>query len=74
MRKVLHTRCVTIADQVNIAEDWEVKLGKMLREHNSSFGAVIDSGGGQILTRISKLMKPGGKIICYGMYVRTEVT
>jgi NADPH:quinone reductase-like Zn-dependent oxidoreductase len=29
---------------------------------------VIDSGGGEIMAQTSKILKRGGKVICYGMY------
>lgn len=33
--------------------------------------AVIDSGGGNIMGQVNKILKPGGKVVVYGMYVVT---
>jgi NADPH:quinone reductase-like Zn-dependent oxidoreductase len=29
--------------------------------------AVIDSGGGDIMGQTAKLLKPNGRLVCYGM-------
>ena len=34
---------------------------------------VIDSGGGEIMIQTSKILKHGGKVICYGMYLSYHV-
>jgi NADPH:quinone reductase-like Zn-dependent oxidoreductase len=56
------------------AGDWPLQIEKAL--HNSADGkeavqldAVIDSGGGNILGDLGRLLKPGGRLVCYGMYV-----
>lgn len=33
--------------------------------------AVIDSGGGDIMGQVNRVLKPGGKVVVYGMYVVT---
>jgi len=49
-------------------EDWPIKLGKLLeRENNGLLDAVIDSAGREIVDKTSKLLKPGGKIVAYGI-------
>ena len=49
-------------------EDWHVKLGNLLeKENNGLLDAVVDSAGRDIVEKTSKLLKPGGKIVAYGM-------
>ena len=49
-------------------EDWHVKLGSLLEKENSGLlDAVIDSAGRDIVEKTLKLLKPGGKIVAYGM-------
>ena len=55
-------------DPSHLAEDWPVKLEKLLeRENNGLLDAVIDSAGRDIVDKTSKLLKPGGRIVVYGM-------
>jgi NADPH:quinone reductase-like Zn-dependent oxidoreductase len=50
------------------AEEWPVELGNLLKKTGRPYlDAVIDSGGGDILGQTSKLLKAGGKLVCYGM-------
>ncbi|KAF9651499.1 NAD(P)-binding protein [Thelephora ganbajun] len=49
-------------------EDWPVQLGTLLqKEGNGLLDAVIDSAGRDIVEKTSKLLKPGGKIVAYGI-------
>ena len=55
-------------DLSHLAEDWSAQLGKLLqKEGNGLLDAVIDSAGRDIVEQTSKLLKPGGKIVAYGM-------
>lgn len=55
-------------DLSRLTEGWPVELGKLLeREGNGLLDAVIDSAGRDIADKTSKLLKPGGKIVAYGM-------
>ncbi|KAF5389802.1 hypothetical protein D9757_003720 [Collybiopsis confluens] len=36
--------------------------------------AVIDSGGGEIMTSISSILKQGGRVVCYGMTANPKIT
>jgi len=36
---------------------------------NQQLDAVIDSVGGDIMVKVAKLLKPGGTVVCYGMWV-----
>ena len=31
--------------------------------------AIIDSAGGDIMGQAGKILKQGGRVVCYGMYV-----
>lgn len=49
-------------------KDWHVKLGNLLeKENNGLLDAVVDSAGRDIVEKTSKLLKPGGKIVAYGI-------
>ncbi|KAF8516950.1 hypothetical protein BU17DRAFT_76542 [Hysterangium stoloniferum] len=56
------------------SEIWPNELGKLLREQNATLDAVIDSAGGDILNQTSRLMKAGGKLVCYGMTASSKIT
>ena len=55
------------------AEDWPGQLAKLLAKRGGSvlLDAVIDSGGGDIMGQVNKILKPGGKVVVYGMYAFT---
>jgi NADPH:quinone reductase-like Zn-dependent oxidoreductase len=48
-------------------EDWAAQLGSLLKEGNGKLDAVIDSGGGDLMIQTAKILKPGGRVVCYGM-------
>jgi NADPH:quinone reductase-like Zn-dependent oxidoreductase len=46
-----------------------VELAKLLKGTQRPYlDVVIDSAGGDIVSQTSKLLKSGGKFVCYGMY------
>ena len=48
------------------------QLGRLLVQHSgkgTQLDAVIDSGGGDLMSQIGKVLKAGGKVVVYGMYV-----
>ena len=51
----------------SLSVTWPSDLGELLKEQNATLDAVIDSAGGDILNQTSRLMKAGGKLVCYGM-------
>jgi NADPH:quinone reductase-like Zn-dependent oxidoreductase len=51
-----------------VKADWEKKLERMLE--GELLDVVIDSGGGDIMGKVSKVVKPGGRVVVYGMCVR----
>ncbi len=53
----------------NAPADWPKQLADLLQNNqiNSQLDAVIDSAGGDIMGKVSKLLKQGGRVVCYGM-------
>ncbi|KAG9313485.1 hypothetical protein JVU11DRAFT_5810 [Chiua virens] len=49
--------------------DWPHQLAKLLEMRGGSglLDAVIDSGGGDIMGQVNKILKPGGRVNIYGM-------
>lgn len=39
----------------------------MLGSKKALLSVVIDSGGGDILSKVGKVLGHGGKLVCYGM-------
>ncbi|KAH9950219.1 NAD(P)-binding protein [Amylocystis lapponica] len=61
------------------AEDWPAQLGRMLKANGGEtssalISAVIDSGGGDIMGRVTKILKNGGRVVVYGMTASPKVT
>ena len=53
-----------------ITEDWAAQLGILLKNDEAGSGvvdAIIDSAGGDIFGQTRKILKQGGKVVCYGM-------
>lgn len=51
-------------------KDWPAQLQKLLERHHGKgavLSAVVDSGGGEIIGQVSKILKGGGKVVVYGM-------
>lgn len=56
-------------------EDWPQQLGKLLkRDGQESLDSVVDSAGGDIMRHTLKLLKQGGKVVCYGMTAAPAIT
>jgi len=56
--------------------DWPSQLEKLLvkeNKENPELSAVIDSGGGDIMKKLSKIVKSGGRFVVYGMTASPEV-
>ncbi|KAL6301844.1 hypothetical protein BKA93DRAFT_796114 [Sparassis latifolia] len=62
------------------AEDWPSQLEAILKSNSSGgatsalLSAVIDSGGGDIVGKTSKILKAGGRVVVYGMTASPKVT
>ncbi|KAF8626744.1 hypothetical protein AX15_004714 [Amanita polypyramis BW_CC] len=56
-------------------DDWSSQIASLLARDAKESGAsgvldvVIDSSGGDIMTKVGKSLKQGGSIVCYGMTV-----
>ncbi|KAJ7268193.1 hypothetical protein B0H12DRAFT_96543 [Mycena haematopus] len=46
---------------------WPNDLGALLKKNGTQLGAIIDSGGNEIMASTSKYLKHGGRVVCYGM-------
>ncbi|KIP08891.1 hypothetical protein PHLGIDRAFT_116893 [Phlebiopsis gigantea 11061_1 CR5-6] len=58
------------------SKDWPVQLGKLLAQHSGTgtqLDAVIDSGGGDLMGQIGKILKAGGKVVIYGMTAAPKI-
>ncbi|KAI6148520.1 hypothetical protein BKA82DRAFT_12015 [Pisolithus tinctorius] len=64
------------------SKDWPSQLGKLIGQHSNSGSAgapvqldsVIDSGGGDIMVQVNKLLKPGGRVVVYGMTANPKIS
>ncbi|KAI9065457.1 NAD-P-binding protein [Trametes sanguinea] len=57
------------------ADDWPAQLGALLKKNGaSSLSAVIDAGGGDIMGKTSGILKPGGRVVVFGMHAAPKVT
>jgi NADPH:quinone reductase-like Zn-dependent oxidoreductase len=55
---------------VMLIENWPQELSSLVGSDNKPMlDVVIDSAGGDIMGQVSKILKSGGKVVCYGMYV-----
>ena len=53
--------------------DWPSALESLLTNNagkDARLSSVIDSGGGEIMAQVGKILQHGGKVVIYGMYVR----
>ncbi|EAU80627.1 hypothetical protein CC1G_10194 [Coprinopsis cinerea okayama7 len=59
-------------------KNWPAKLRELIQKQKKGalLDSVIDSGGADILTQVTKvkLLKPGGKVVCYGMTAGPTIT
>ncbi|KAJ7894957.1 hypothetical protein B0H14DRAFT_2558983 [Mycena olivaceomarginata] len=46
---------------------WPNELGALLKQSSAQLAVVINSGGDEIMAKMSKYLKSGGKVVCYGM-------
>ncbi|KAI0636553.1 NAD-P-binding protein [Trametes polyzona] len=57
------------------AADWPKLLALLLKQNGArSLSAVVDAGGGDILGKTSGILKPGGRVVVYGMHASPKVT
>ncbi|KAI0819102.1 NAD(P)-binding protein [Irpex lacteus] len=58
-------------------KDWPSELQKLLERDlgkGAQLSAVIDSGGGDIIGQVGKVLKGGGKVVVYGMTANPKIT
>ncbi|UPX10318.1 uncharacterized protein EKO05_0000984 [Ascochyta rabiei] len=48
-------------------KDWDKKLQSLLPAHRNYLDAIVDGAGGDVVSKGSRLLKPGGIISIYGM-------
>lgn len=50
-------------------EDWPAQIKALVgqEEKGALLDSVIDSSGGEILSKVGKILRHGGKVVCYGM-------
>ncbi|KAI9511101.1 hypothetical protein F5148DRAFT_1173734 [Russula earlei] len=53
-------------------DDWPMELGSILG--GSLLDSVIDSAGGSIAQQVSRVLRPGGRIVLYGMTVARQAS
>jgi NADPH:quinone reductase-like Zn-dependent oxidoreductase len=49
------------------AENWEVELQGLLPKERPWLDLVVDGAGGDIVQRVTKLLREGGRVVSYGM-------
>ncbi|KAI0823601.1 NAD-P-binding protein [Trametes gibbosa] len=55
-------------------DDWNKQLAQLLKQNGASaLSAVIDAGGGDIMGKTSGILKPGGRVVVYGMHANPDV-
>ena len=55
-------------------DDWPRQLEKLLKSHGQTqLDAAIDSAGGDIMRQVGRILKPGGRVICYGMTASPQI-
>ena len=57
-------------------EDWPLQIWTALQntsnKDQAELDAIIDSGGGDIFGKTGRILKAGGRVVCYGMRVSTN--
>ena len=50
---------------------WPAEIGKLLAANGAAhLDAIVDSAGGDMMNQVGKILKLGGRVVCYGMCVR----
>ena len=53
-----------------MTENWPSHIGALLTKNSkkgATLYAIIDSAGGDIMGQAGKILKQGGRVVCYGM-------
>lgn len=54
---------------LTLLDAWPSDLSKLLQRDGNALSVIIDSGGGDLFKKVGHILRPGGKLVCYGMYV-----
>ncbi|RDW69237.1 hypothetical protein BP6252_08257 [Coleophoma cylindrospora] len=55
------------------ADGWEKELKKLLPKDRPFIDAIVDGAGGNVVAKATRLLKPGGVIVQYGMTVAPKM-
>ncbi|KAF9473863.1 NAD(P)-binding protein [Pholiota conissans] len=57
-------------------KDWWAQIGMLLNTNKKGamLDAIIDSAGGDIMGQAGKILKQGGRVVCYGMTANPKIT
>ncbi|KAI6029585.1 chaperonin 10-like protein, partial [Pisolithus microcarpus] len=63
------------------SKDWPTQLAKLIGQHSTicsgapvQLDSVIDSGGGDIMVQVNRILKPGGRVVVYGMTANPKIS
>lgn len=56
------------------AANWPKALASQLPSSRPYLDAVVDSAGGDITAKVAKVLRPGGKVVCFGMTAAPSIT
>ena len=62
--------CPELNNNPLLLESWPVQISALLAKKENKgtmLDAIIDSGGGDIMGQTGKILKQGGRVVCYGM-------
>ncbi|KIM48515.1 hypothetical protein M413DRAFT_437742 [Hebeloma cylindrosporum] len=57
-------------------KNWPSKIGALLAQNSqkgATLDAIIDSAGGDIMGQAGKILKQGGRVVCYGMTAGSQI-
>jgi NADPH:quinone reductase-like Zn-dependent oxidoreductase len=70
LSKDLQSSTTRLGGSNYLTEDWPSHLVALLAKNSgksAKIDAVVDSGGGDIMTQVNSILKQGGKVVVYGM-------
>ncbi|KAG6810849.1 hypothetical protein H0H92_010064 [Tricholoma furcatifolium] len=53
--------------------DWPAQLGALLG-NGQELDLVVDSAGGDLMAQVGKILRQGGRVVCYGMTANPKIT
>ncbi|KAF8177240.1 chaperonin 10-like protein [Pholiota molesta] len=64
----------TIHHDTSIYQRMAGSVGSLLNKKGAMLDAIIDSAGGDIMGQAGKILKQGGRVVCYGMTASPKIT